>query len=144
MRFIVHCGSVAAHLKKSIRINSVAPRWSGFDITVASHREQWVISRKTDNIATAQQNTTKARKMYWDILFNDNSDNGITHSDVIMSVMTSQITGVSIVYSTVCSGADQRKHQSSASLVFVRGIFRWPVNTPHKGQYCGKCFRLMK
>ena len=27
---------------------------------------------------------------------------------------------------------DQRKHQSSASLAFVRGIHRWPVNSPHK------------
>ena len=41
-------------------------------------------------------------------------------SDVIMSTMASQITGVTIVYSTVCSGEDQRKHQSSASLAFVR------------------------
>ena len=41
------------------------------------------------------------------------------YSDVIMSVMVSQITGVSIVCSTVCSGSDQRKHQSSAPLVFV-------------------------
>ena len=41
------------------------------------------------------------------------------YSDVIMSVMVSQITGVSIVCWTVCSGSDQRKHQSSASLVFV-------------------------
>ena len=55
------------------------------------------------------------------------------YSDVIMSAMASQITGVSIVYSTVCSGAVQRKHQSSASLAFVRGIHRWPVNSPHKG-----------
>ena len=36
--------------------------------------------------------------------------------------MASQITGVSIVCSPVCSGANQRKHQSSASLTFVRGI----------------------
>ena len=55
------------------------------------------------------------------------------YSDVIMSAMASQITGVSIVYSTVCSGADQRKHQSSASLAFLRGIHWWPVNSPHKG-----------
>ena len=34
--------------------------------------------------------------------------------------MASQITGVSIVCLDICSGADQRKHQSSASLVFVR------------------------
>ena len=55
-------------------------------------------------------------------------------SDVIMGTMVSQITGLTIVYSTVYSGADQRKHQSSASLAFVRGIHRWPVNSQHKGQ----------
>ena len=47
------------------------------------------------------------------------------YSDVIMSAMASQITGVLIVYSTVCSSADQRKHQSSVSLVYVRGVHRW-------------------
>ena len=55
------------------------------------------------------------------------------YSDVIMSTMSSQITGVSIVYSTVFSGADQRRHQSSAPLAFARGIHRWPMNSPHKG-----------
>ena len=45
------------------------------------------------------------------------------YSDVIMSTIASQITGVSIVCSSVCSGVDQRKHQSSASLAFVRGSF---------------------
>ena len=54
------------------------------------------------------------------------------HSDVIMCTMAFQITGVSIVYLTVCSGADQGKHQSSASLASARGIHRWPVNSPHK------------
>ena len=53
------------------------------------------------------------------------------YSDVIISVM-SQISCLSIVYSTVCSGADQRKHQSSALLAFVRGIHQSPVNSPHK------------
>ena len=62
------------------------------------------------------------------------------HSDVVMSAMASQITGVSIVYSTVCSGADQRKQQSSASLDTVRGIPRWPVNSPHKGSVTLKMF----
>ena len=42
-----------------------------------------------------------------------------------MSMMASQITGISIVYSTFSSGADQRKRQSSASLTFVRGIHQW-------------------
>ena len=49
-----------------------------------------------------------------------------------MGAMASQITSLAIVYSTDYSGADQRKHQSSASLAFVRGIHRWPVNSPHK------------
>ena len=62
------------------------------------------------------------------------------YSDVIMRVMASQIIGVSIVCSTACSGADQRKHQSSASLVFVRGIHRWPVDYPHKGPVTRKMF----
>ena len=52
------------------------------------------------------------------------------YSDVIMGAMASLITGVSVVYSTVCSDADESKHQSSASLAHVRGILRWPVNTP--------------
>ena len=50
-----------------------------------------------------------------------------------MSAMASQITSLTIVYSTVYSGVDQRKHQSPASLAFVRGIHWWPVNSPHKG-----------
>ena len=50
------------------------------------------------------------------------------YNDVIMSARASQITSLTNVYSTVSSGADQRKHQSSASLAFVRRIHRWPVN----------------
>ena len=49
-----------------------------------------------------------------------------------MGAMASQIISLTIVYPTVYSGADQRKHQSSASLAFVRRIHRWPVNSPHK------------
>ena len=49
-----------------------------------------------------------------------------------MGVIPSQTNSLKIVYSTVYSDADQRKHQSSASLAFVRGIHRWPVNSPHK------------
>ena len=67
----------------------------------------------------------------------------VHYSDVTMIMMASQITSIMIVYSTVYSGPDQRKHQSSASLPFVWGIHRWPVNSPHKGQWRGKCFHLM-
>ena len=56
------------------------------------------------------------------------------YSHVMMSAMASPITSLTTLYSTVYSGSDQRKHQSSASLAFVRGIHRWPVNPPHKGQ----------
>ena len=49
----------------------------------------------------------------------------LTHySDVIVSTMASHITSLTMVYSTVYLGVDQRKHQSSASLAFVRGIHR--------------------
>ena len=64
------------------------------------------------------------------------------YSDVIMGAMASQITSLMIVYPTDYSGADQRTHQSSASLVFVRGIHRWPVNSPHKGPVTWKMFPL--
>ena len=49
------------------------------------------------------------------------------YNDVIMGAVASQITSLTIVYSTVDSDADQRKHQSSASLAFVRGNHKWPV-----------------
>ena len=65
---------------------------------------------------------------------------GSRYSDVIMRAMASQITDVSIVDSTVCWGADQIKQQRFASLAFVRGIHRWPVNFPHKGPVTGKMF----
>ena len=54
------------------------------------------------------------------------------YGDVIMDAIASQITSLTIVYSIVYSDGDQRKHQSSASLAFVRGIHRGPVNSPHK------------
>ena len=54
------------------------------------------------------------------------------YSDVKMGATESQITSLTIDYSTVYSGEDQRKYQSSVSLAFVREIHRWPVNSPHK------------
>ena len=48
----------------------------------------------------------------------------INHNDAIMGTMTSQINSLTIVYSAVYSGADQRKCQSFASLAFLRGFHR--------------------
>ena len=62
------------------------------------------------------------------------------YDDVIMGTMASQITSLAIVYSFVYSGADQSKHQSSASLAFVWGIHRGPVNSPHKWPVTRKMF----
>ena len=52
----------------------------------------------------------------------------------------SEITGVSIAYLTIGSSADQRKYQCYASLAFVRGIHRWPVDSPYKGPVTRKMF----
>ena len=56
------------------------------------------------------------------------------YGDVIMGTMASQITSLIIVYSTAYSGADQRNHQTSVSLAFLRGIHRGPVNSPFPTQ----------
>ena len=62
------------------------------------------------------------------------------YDDVIMGAIASLITSLTIVYSTVYSDADQRKHQSSASLAFVWGIHRGPVNSSHKWPVTRKMF----
>ena len=85
---------------------------------------------------------------YWDLIKEAPDLNVITslvtaeahYDDVIMGAIASQITCLTIVYSTVYSGADQSKHQSSASLAFVWGIHRGPVNSPHKGPVTRKMF----
>ena len=57
-----------------------------------------------------------------------------------MSTIASLITSLMIVYSTVYSDADQRRHQSPASLAFVQGINRKPVNSLHKWPVTRKIF----
>ena len=57
-----------------------------------------------------------------------------------MGAIASHFTSLTIVYSTVYSGTDRRKHQSSTSLAFVRGIHQWRVNSPHKGPVTRKMF----
>ena len=67
--------------------------------------------------------------------------NGYIHyGDIIMGAMASEITSITLVYSTVYSVADRRKHQSSALLAFVWGIHRGPVNSTHKGPVTRKMF----
>ena len=62
------------------------------------------------------------------VLPEDRISGNIAHyCDVIMGENAPQITSTAIAYSTVYLGTDQRKHQSSTSLAFVRGIHRWPM-----------------
>ena len=62
------------------------------------------------------------------------------YNDVIMGAMSSQTPASWLFAQSFFLGADQRKHQSSASLAFVRGIHRCPVNSPHKGPVTRKMF----
>ena len=81
---------------------------------------------------TATLSITRSMPLEWMQLFH--------YDDVIMGTIASQITSLTMVYSTVYSGADQRKHQSSASLAFVRGIHRWAVNSQYNGPVTQKMF----
>ena len=72
------------------------------------------------------------------------------YDDVIMGAMAYQITSLTIVYSTVYSGADHRKHQSSASLAFVQGIHRGPAQMARNAEnvsiwwrHHGSCERVV-
>ena len=62
------------------------------------------------------------------------------YNDVILGALASQITNLTIVYSTVYPDADQRNHQRTASLAFVWKIHRGPVNFPHKWPVTRKMF----
>ena len=57
------------------------------------------------------------------------------YNDVIMGAIASQITSLMIVFSTVYLDTDQRKHQGSTSLAFVRGFHRRPGNSPEAGEF---------
>ena len=74
---------------------------------------------------------------YW---YNTSMFVGNHYNDVIIGAMASQISSFTIDYSTVYSGAYQRKHQCSVSLAFVRGIHRGSVNSPHKWPVTRKMF----
>ena len=65
---------------------------------------------------------------------------GWHYCDVTMGSIASLITSLMNVYSNVHSGADQEKHKSSASLAFVWGIHRRPVNYSHKWPVTRKMF----
>ena len=101
---------------------------------------QWINLTKLSIQQADLDNSSKWCNMFFHVHIPDSKDRGIHYSDVIMGVMASLITSLMSVYSTVHSCSDQRKHQSSGSLAFVRGIHRRPVNSPHKRPVMRKMF----
>ena len=103
--------------------------------------------RKTIN-KCKQTNKGQQRSLYYLIagalgcvfIDTETQESYVHYSDIITGAMASQITSLTIVYSTVYSVADQIKHQSSAALAFVRGIHRWQLNSPHKWTALRKMF----
>ena len=98
-------------------------------------RRAFFFNKNINNLTEYLSIDDKFGTTWWQLWISSLSENyrrAIHYSDVIMIAIASQIIGVSIVCSAVCSGEDQRKHQSSASLGFVRENHRWPVNSPHR------------
>ena len=79
---------------------------------------QWLNICSGNGVAPSRQHTITVAN-------HDNVHRRHHYSDVIMSAITSQITGIWTVCSDVCSSAHQRNHQSYASLAFARGIPPW-------------------
>ena len=104
--------------------------WNDFSWLIMCDYTVWIVFY--DLFALSENDEIKMINQWWQV--------SPHYNDVIMSVMASQISIISIVYSTVCSGEDQRKHERSASLAFVMGIHRWPVNPRHKGPVTRKMF----
>ena len=122
-----------ASIQTKLKIGSFGPQ------CLEVHQIEFVVGKKTKalpeqmliNVSKASIGHNGLIKLCWFLCH---------HSDVTMGAMVSQITSLTIVYSTVYSSVDQRKYQSSVSLAFVRGIHQWPVNSPHKWPVTWKMF----
>ena len=88
--------------------------WRLFDWPLSVKQFWWIWIERIQQGCLNQPVSNKPQYKY---MQNDEKH----YNDVIRSAMSSQITSVTIVYSTVYSGADQRKYQSSASMAFCEG-----------------------
>ena len=105
------------------------------------HHDKVILSYKEDHVSVPCTHRTETQTLKMMNTRGFLFEQRVPHyDDVIMSTIASQITSPTIVYSTVYSGADQSKHQSAASLAFVWGIHRGPVNSPHKWPVTRKMF----
>ena len=132
------CPTLCANCQVTLPYTFLKKIWKSvwqFLILVSGRFCQYLIliSDRFRNISTTLiywKNIKELNIKIYDILQHLFSHLGFHCNDVIMGTMVFQITSLMIVYSTIYSDADQRKHQSS--LAFVQGIQRWPVNSPHK------------
>ena len=133
------------------KLVSSVPLSSQFSTIVSTWVNYWISHSYLTGFTASQlqwhPSNMKVIQGTWHIFFLRNQGflNGEVNNygDVIMGTIASQIISLTVVYSTVYSGADQRKHQSSAPLAFVWGIHRRPVNSPHKWPVTRKMLRLM-
>ena len=109
--------------------------WAAF-ITLTPHERQGVWYHRSLHCLFNSLYRRTTEKLQCSMLLVDCHPLQWRHNET----MASQFVSVSIICSPVCSDADQRQHQSSASLAFVRGIHRGPVNSPHKWPVTRKMF----
>ena len=98
--------------------------FSGYGLLFVFVRSQSINLTKPDLSWITSFNTTTKLKFevnYKESWFQQHAFQAVHYGDLIMCAIASQITSLMIVYSTVYSGADQSKHQNSASLAFVWG-----------------------
>ena len=108
-----------------------------YDVTRTRSRFTW---SKTSLTISLQMVYTGRRNRIDDRPLSRPMITKLTDACAIAVTIASQITSLSIVYSTIYSDTDERKYLSSASLAFVRGIYRGPVNCPHKWPVTQKMF----
>ena len=112
-----------------------ANEFHGPKAEMCRNRGQHFSYQRTNCVLAGAKCVAQGTKIWHDM----QRPNSVAHyGDIIIGAMASQITP--IVYLIVYSGADQRKHQSSALLAFVWGFHRWTVNSHHKGPVTPKMF----
>ena len=100
------------------------------------HSMQFICNESVPNLCWQHRVHNSSLQVHSYYLVTDS----LHYCDAIMGTVASQITSLAILYTTVYPDADQSKHQSSASLAFVWGIHRGPVNSPHKRPVTRKMF----
>ena len=144
---VLCCGYTLTDFPISIRLTSLA-LWQSNDCPSASKATlmsmdkyfMWIHYERLHNHNKAKHNKTVCIFLGIYCMSAGTSLLRNHYDAVIMTMLASQITSLTVVYSIVYSGVIQRKHQSSASLAFVREIHRGPVNFPHKWPVTRKKF----